>query len=143
MCFATLAFVACGGSSKTGRATNSDANAKAAGRSTAASIIGLYNSYKANGTISLSNPADLSNALVVATGYTNYRANQASADYKASFAAGMVAGGAGLITSANVNSIINTMNSVTGLNVNAANIANSVNTVTALITLLQALGTVN
>lgn len=143
MCVATLAFVACGGSGKTGRSTNSDANAKAAGKSTATALINLYNSYKANGTISLSNPVDLTSALTVATGYTSYRTNQASADYKASFAAGMVAAGAGLITTANVNSIINTMNSVTGLNVNAATINNSVNTVTALITLLQVLGAAN
>ncbi len=139
VCFATLAMTACGGM-KSGASTNSDANAKAAGRSTATALIGLYQSYKANGTISLSNAADLSNALVVATGYTNFRNNQASSTYKTAFAAGMVAGGAGLITSANVNSIISTMNSVTGLNVNASNIANSVNTVTALVTLLQALG---
>ena len=88
----------------------------------------------------MSNTLDLANALTVATGYTNYRNNQTNAAYKTSFAAGMVAGGAGLITSANVNSIINTMNSVTGLNVNASNIANSVNTVTSIVTLLQALG---
>lgn len=141
MCFATLAFAACGSSSKTGASTNSNAAAKASGKSTATAIIGLYQSYKANGTISLSNTADLTNALVVATGYTNFRSNQSNSEYKTAFAAGMVAGGAGLITSANVNTIINTMNSVTGLNVNAANISNSVNTVTALITLLQALGT--
>lgn len=140
MCIATLAFVACGGTGKTGTATNSDAAAKAAGKSTSTALIGLYNSYRANGTISLSNTLDLANALTVATGYTNYRNNQANAAYKTSFAAGMVAGGAGLITSANVNSIINTMNSVTGLNVNASNIANSVNTVTSIVTLLQALG---
>lgn len=139
VCFATLALAACG-SSKSGATYNSDAAAKASGKSTATALIGLYQSYKANGTISLSNTADLANALVVATGYTNYRSNQSNAGYKTSFAAGMVAGGAGLITSANVNSIINTMNSVTGLNVNASNIASSVNTATALITLLQALG---
>lgn len=140
MCFATLAFAACGGTSKTGASTNSDAAAKASGKSTATAMIGLYNSYRANGTISLSNALDLSNALVVATGYTNYRNNQSNAAYKQSFAAGMVAGGAGLITSANVGNIINTMNNVTGLNVNASNIANSVNTVTSILTLLQALG---
>ena len=60
--------------------------------------------------------------------------------YKKAFAAGMVSAGAGLITAANVNQIINTMNNLTGLNVNAATISNNVGTATALIQLLQALG---
>ncbi|MCQ2295097.1 MAG: hypothetical protein MJZ67_05535 [Bacteroidales bacterium] len=138
MCLAMLAFVSCG---STKNSTSSDAAAKATGRSTATALIGLYNSYRANGTISLSNTVDLTNALVVATGYTSYRQNQANSGYKTSFAAGMVAAGGGLITAANIDGLINTMNNVTGLNVNAATINSNINTVTSLITLLQVLGT--
>lgn len=138
MCFATLSFVSC---SSIKSFTASDAAAKAVGQSTANAIIGLYKSYKANGTISLSNTNDLTNALALATGYTGYRNNQANSSYKTSFAAGMVAAGGSLITSANVNGIITTMNNLTGLNVNASNISQNVNTVTSIITLLQALGT--
>lgn len=107
----------------------------------AAAIITLYNSYRSTGTVNLGNPTDLTAALSLATAYTNFRNNQADANYKKSFAAGMVASGAGLITTNNVNSIINTMNNLTGLNVNAATITNSVGTATAIIQLLQALGT--
>lgn len=138
MCFAALSFVSC---SSIGSLSASDSAAKATGQSTANAIIGLYKSYKTNGTISLSNSSDLTNALALAAGYTGYRSNQTNSSYKNSFAAGMVSAGGNLITSANVSSIINTMNSLTGLNVNASNISQSVNTVTSIITLLNALGT--
>lgn len=144
MCLATLAFASCGsmkgGSVNTTGSTNTAA-AKASGKSTAGALITLYNSYRAAGTINLGNPTDLTAALVVATGYTNMRANQADPNYKKAFASGMVAAGAGLITAANVESIIGVMNNLTGLNVNAATISNSVGTATALVQLLQALGT--
>ncbi len=136
LCVVSLAFAGCG---STGF-TSSDSAAKASGRNTANALLSLYNSYKATGTVSLSNANDLTSALVVATGYTNLRNNKANSDYQKSFAAGMVSAGTSLITSANVNSIINTMNSLTGLNVNAANISNSVGTATAIIQLLQAMG---
>ncbi len=138
MCFAALSFVSC---SSLGTIAASDSAAKATGQSTANAILGLYRSYKANGTISLSNTTDLTNALALATGYTGYRNNQTNSSYKTSFAAGMVAAGGSLITSSNVNSVITTMNNLTGLNVNASNISQNVNTITSIITLLNALGT--
>lgn len=138
MLVASMAFVSCG---SLGGATSSDATAKASGRSTATALLGLYNSYRSTGTINLSNPADLTNALVVATGYTNMRSNKDNDAYKKSFAAGMVSAGTGLITAANVESIIGTMNNLTGLGVNAATINNSVGTATAILQLLQTLGT--
>lgn len=137
MCFAALSFVSCNSISSL---SATDSAAKAAGRSTANAIIGLYQSYKTSGTVSLSNSTDLTNALALAAGYSGYRSNQANSNYKNSFAAGMVAAGGSLITSANVSSIINTMNNLTGLNVNASNISQNVNTVTSIITLLSALG---
>ncbi len=140
MCVASLAFVSCG--STFGGANGSPSSvAKSNGRTAGTSIISLYNSYRSTGTVNLGNPTDLTAALNLATAYTNYRNNQADPNYKKSFAAGMVAAGAGLITTANVNNIINTMNNLTGLNVNAATITNSVGTATAIIQLLQALGT--
>ena len=138
MCIAAMAFTSCGSTSGT---TTTDSAAKASGRNTASALITLYNSYRSTGTISLSNPTDLTAALVVATGYTNLRTYKEDANYKKAFAAGMVSAGAGLITTANVNQIITTMNNLTGLNVNAATVSNSVGTATALIQLLQALGT--
>ncbi|MBP5540962.1 MAG: hypothetical protein J6X88_04850 [Bacteroidales bacterium] len=137
LCFATMAFASCG---TTGGASSESA-AKTSGRNTANALLSLYNSYRANGTISLSNTADLTSTLVVATGYTNLRSNKGNPDYRKAFAAGMVSAGTNLITSANVENVINTMNGLTGLNVNAATISNSVGTATAIIQLLQALST--
>lgn len=137
LCVATLALASC--STLFGGAGSSAA--KDSGRTAASSLITLYNSYRSTGTVNLGNPTDLTAALTLATAYTNLRNNQSDDSYKKAFAAGMVAGGAGLITSANVGNIINTMNSLTGLNVNAATITNSVGTATAIIQLLQALGT--
>ena len=139
MCVATLALTSCSSLFGGGNGTATSA-AKDNGRAAGASIITLYNSYRSTGTVNLGNPTDLTAALSLATAYTNFRNNQADAHYKKAFAAGMVASGAGLITSANVNNIINTMNNLTGLNVNAATITNSVGTATAIIQLLQALG---
>jgi hypothetical protein len=139
MCVATLAFTSCGSTFGTSTGSTSSV-AKDNGRAAGASIISLYNSYRSTGTVNLGNPADLTAALSLATAYTNYRNNQADANYKKAFASGMVAAGAGLITTKNVTSIINTMNNLTGLNVNASTITNSVGTATAIIQLLQALG---
>ena len=138
MCVATLAFASCGSTRGSANSSTTSA-AKASGKSAATSLLSLYGSYKSTGTVNLGNPTDLTAALSLATAYTNFRNNQADPDYKKAFAAGMVSAGAGLITSQNVNTI-NTMNNLTGLNVNAATISNSVGTATAIIQLLQALG---
>ena len=137
MCIASMAFASCGSLS----GTSVESSAKTSGRNTASALITLYNSYRNTGTISLSNPTDLTAALMVATGYTNMRTYWSDDSYKKAFAAGMVSAGSGLITTANVNQIINTMNSLTGLNVNAATVSNNVGTATALLQLLKALGT--
>lgn len=142
MCFATLALASCsmlGGASSTSSTDTSAA--KTSGKNTASALVGLYGSYKTNKTINLSNATDIANALILAKGYSAYRANQADPDYKKAFAAGMVASGAGLITNLNVDNVLNTMNGLTGLNVNAANISNSVNTASSIVQLLNVLGT--
>ena len=137
LCFATMALASCG----TFSGNSSESAAKTSGRNTANAILSLYNSYRANGTVSLANSADLTSTLVLATGYTNLRNNQQDPNYRKAFAAGMVSAGTSLITSSNVEYVINTMNSLTGLNVNPQTISNSVGTATAVIQLLQALNT--
>ena len=142
MCFATLAFASCSSSSLSTSNTTSSTAAKDSGKSSARALVTLYNSYKNTGTINLGNPTDLTAALNLATGYTNIRNNHSDPNYKKAFASGMVAAGAGLITTANVYTIIDKMNTLTGLNINASTISNSVGTATAIIQLLQALGSV-
>lgn len=137
MCVAALFITSCSGTS---HIATSNAAAKANGLSTANAMLALYNSYQAKGTISLANASDLSNALILATGYTNLRNNKDNAEYKTSFAAGMVAAGTGLITTSNVNRVLDLLNSSTGLNVNATNIQSSVTAVSSIVSLLKALG---
>jgi len=142
MCVAAMAFTSCGTTMQgTSGTTSGTAVAKDSGRNSAKALVSLYNSYKNTGTINLGNPNDLTAALNLATAYTSYRANQTDPNYKKAFASGMVAAGAGLITASNVDVIINKMNTLTGLNVNASTITNSVSTITAIIQLLQVLGT--
>lgn len=138
MCIATMALASCGTMNSN---SSSDSAAKASGRSTANALVSLYSSYRTNGTISLSNNNDLTSTLVVATGYTNLRNNQNNPGYRKAFTAGMLSAGTSLITAANVEHLINTMNGLTGLNVNASTISSSVGTATAVIQLLQALNT--
>lgn len=117
----------------------SDTVAQAAGVSCAKALTNLNASYKANGTISLSNTNDLTNMLTIATTYSQLRNNKDNASYKQAFTAGLISG-SNLITSANANNIMNTLLNSTGLNgVNTTNIQSKVETVGTIITLLNAL----
>ena len=110
------------------------------GATCARALVGLYNSQKTNGTISITNTADLGNILAVINSYNQLKANKADETYKTNFATGMVTGGGNIITSANATSIMNSLLNSTGLaNVNAANIAQNAQTVAAIVTLLKAL----
>lgn len=137
-CIVAVAMMAsCGSSSNV---ASSDAAAVASGAACGKALTGLYTSYNATGTISLTNANDLSNALTVATAYTQLKNNKSNEAYKKSFCSGMVSAGMGLITTANATTIMNKMLALTGLsNVNAQNIAQKAETVSALITLLNAL----
>lgn len=140
MCFALFSLTSCSMLGGASASSSSDTSAaKNTGRNTATALVGLYGSYKTNNTISLTNANDIANALILAKGYTSYRSNQADPAFKKAFAAGMVAAGAGIITNANVDNVLNTMVGLTGLNVNAANISNSVNTASSIVQLLKTL----
>mgnify|MGYP003314418825 CR=1 FL=1 len=137
MAFVMCAMVSSCGS--TGNLAASDTAAKTAGISCAQALTALNSNYKANGTISLSNTADLSNMLIVATSYSQLRQNKGNSSYKQSFTNGMISG-SNLITAVNATSIVNTLLNCTGLNnVNASNIQQKAETVGTIITLLNAL----
>ena len=141
ICVATLmlGLASCSSSSST-TSGNDYSAAKNYGKNTGKAIVALYNSYKTNKTISLSNSSDLTNTLLLASGYANMRNNRTDNQYKAAFAAGMVSAGGDLITEDNVTTLIDKMNGLTGLNVNAANISQSASTVSSVIQILQMLG---
>ncbi|MBQ9638144.1 MAG: hypothetical protein IJV22_01125 [Bacteroidales bacterium] len=138
MCFVAIALGSCGSSSGV---ANTNPVAVTAGTGCAQALIGLYNSYKANGNkLDLTNASNITNALAVAGAYSNLKSNKEDATYKKSFTNGMVAGGKGLITTAGASTLLNTLLSSTGLEgLNTSNISQKAETVTSIITLLNAL----
>lgn|SRR5574344_1851747 len=135
MFVAAVAFTSCSTlSSVTATTAGTD------GSNCAKALVGLYNSKKATGTVSITNTTDLSNMLVLINSYNQLRSHKDDATYKTQFTTGMVNGGSGLITTANATSIMTKLLNSTGLsNVNAANIASKAETVAAILTLLNAM----
>ena len=72
-------------------------------------VLGLYNSYKSTGTIDLTNSNNLTNALALATCYTQLRQNKDNNNYRNAFTSGLILSSAGLITNQNAGSFINTL----------------------------------
>ncbi len=92
------------------------------GQTCGSAILGLYNSYKSTGTINLTSGNNLSNALALATAYTQIKANKDNSSYRKSFATGLVMSSAGLITNQNSNEFINLLLTCSGLaNVSSSN----------------------
>ena len=117
-----------------------DATAAASGATCGKALLALNNSKKA-GTLSITNATDLSNMLVVITAYNGLKANKENSTYKKSFAAGMVTGGNGVITTSMATNLTNSLLNATGLDgVNTSNIAQKAQT---LGTILQLLGALN
>ena len=119
--------------------TATNTTAATSGAACGNALIALNKSKKA-GTLSITNPTDLSNMLIVITAYNGLKANKEDATYKKSFTTGMVTGGSGLITPAAATNITNNLLNSVGLDgVNTANIASKAQTVTTIIQLLNAL----
>jgi hypothetical protein len=109
--FATLALASC--SALGGAASNS--LAQATGQTCGSAILGLYTSYKATGTINLTNTTNLTNAIALATCYTQLKQNKNDANYRKGFSRGLIASSAGLITNQNVSNVVNTLLTLNGL----------------------------
>jgi len=136
MCVAAMAMTSCSMLQSAG----SNTVAQASGRACGTAVQGLYSSYKSTGKVDLSNTTNLTNALALATAYTELRQNKDNSAYRQSFTSGLIASSAGLITSANANSFVNALLSSTGLSgVNSSNVAQTVSTVSTIVTLLNAL----
>jgi hypothetical protein len=138
VCFATMAFTSC---SIFGSAASSNTAAQTMGQTCGSAILGLYNSYKATGSVSLTYGNNLTNALALATCYTQIKANASNSSYRNAFATGLVMSSAGLITNQNSNAFINALLMCSGLaNVSSSNSTqqNQQATTTATTTLFQA-----
>lgn len=136
MTFVIIGFCATScGSSKVA----SNTVAYTSGATCARALTALHASRTQNGSISITNPSDVTNMLAVITSYTQLRSNKDDADYKSSFTNGLIAG-SNLITAANAGNVVNALLGATGLDgINASNIGSKVQTVSTIITLLNAL----
>ena len=135
MCVATLTLTSC---NLLSAAASSNTVAQASGQTCGTAVQGLYGAYKSTGTVDLSNPTNLNNALALATAYSNLKQNKDNSDYRKAFTTGLIASSAGLITSANATAFIDQMLATTGLaNVNSQNIAQTAATAAAIIPILN------
>ena len=137
VCVATLAMTSCGMMQS---AAGSNVAAQATGQACGTAVQGLYSSYKNTGKVDLTVGNNLTNALALATAYTELQNNKGNAAYRKAFTAGLIASSAGLITSANAGSFVDKLMASVGLNnVTADRVAQTASTVSAIITLLNAL----
>ena len=137
MCVASLAMVSC---SSLQSAASSDPVAVASGQACGTAVQGLYGSYKNTGTVDLTAGNNLTNALALATAYTQLKQNKDNKAYRSAFTNGLIASSAGLITSANAASFVDKLLSTTALaNINTERVTQTASTAMAIVTLLSAL----
>lgn len=137
VCFAALAMSSC---SMLNSAAGSNSVAAASGQSCGTAVQGLYQSYKGTGKVDLTNASNLSNALALATAYTNLKNNKGDESYRKAFTSGLIASSAGLVTQQNADTFVNQMLSTSGLgNINTQNVAQTAATASAIVTLLNTL----
>ena len=137
MCVAAMAMTSCGLMQS---AAGSNTAATATGKACGTAVQGLYSSYKSTGKVDLTVGNNLTNALALATAYTELQNNKGNDAYRRAFTSGLIASSAGLITSANAGSFVDKLMSSVGLgNVTADKISQTATTAAAIITLLNAL----
>ena len=137
MCFAALAMTSCGVMQS---AASSDVAAKTTGQACGTAVQGLYSSYKNTGKVDLTYGNNLTNALALATAYTELQNNKGNAAYRKAFTSGLIASSAGLITTANAGTFVDKLMSSVGLsNITADKVTQTATTVAAIVTLLNAL----
>ena len=122
-CLATFAVASC---SILQSAASSNTVATTAGQTCGSAILALYNAYKATGKIDLSNPANLANALTLATSYTMLQQNKGNDSFTHAFASGMALGATGLLTPTTATTATNTLANSSALgNINRNNATSS------------------
>lgn len=134
VCVATLATSSC---SLFQSAASSNTAAQALGQTCGAAVLSLYQSYKSTGTLSLTSGDNLTNALALATCYTQLSQNKSNSDYRKSFANGLILSSAGLITNQNASTFINALLGSSAIgNVNSNSTSTQLNKVTPTYTTL-------
>lgn len=137
VCFATMAMTSCG---MLQNVSSSNALAQASGQACGTAVLGLYSSYKTTGKLDLTNATNFSNALALASAYSQLQQNKDNSAYRSAFTTGLIASSAGLVTTANATSFLDKLLGTTALgSISAERVTQTASTAMAIITLLNAL----
>ncbi|MBQ2511121.1 MAG: hypothetical protein II531_03055 [Bacteroidales bacterium] len=136
LCIVTLAATSCNSLQK---AASSNSAAAASGQLCGNAVKGLYQSYKNDGKLDVTSGSNLTNALSLATAYSQLKDHKNDKSYRKAFASGLVVSSAGLITDRNSISFINQLLSsaaLSGLNRNNI-VSKGAATATSIVNLLS------
>jgi hypothetical protein len=119
---AVFVFASCGSVSNV---ASSDTVAKTAGTSCGSSLVNLYKSYKAAGNkVNMNDSNVLTNAIALSTSIAGLKQNGKDSAYRKSYIAGMVLGGAGILTETKAGPIydglVTSANALSGINTSSS-----------------------
>lgn len=117
-----FSFVSCGSMSNV---ASSDTVAKTAGTSCGSSLVNLYKSYKAAGNkVNMNDASVLTNAIALSTSISGLKQNGKDSNYRKSYIAGMLLGGAGILTetkAANIyDNLVTSTNALSNINTSSS-----------------------
>ncbi|MBQ1696115.1 MAG: hypothetical protein II630_00435 [Bacteroidales bacterium] len=113
-----FAFASC---NSTSNVSSSNTVAKTAGTSCGSSLVNLYKSYKAAGNkVNMNDTNVLTNAIALSTSIAGLKQNGKDTNYRKAYIAGMVLGGAGILTETKAGPIydglVTSANALSGIN---------------------------
>ncbi|MBO4874227.1 MAG: hypothetical protein J5542_02810 [Bacteroidales bacterium] len=117
-----FAFASC---NSTSNVSSSNTVAKTAGTSCGSSLVNLYKSYKAAGNkVNMNDSNVLTNAIALSTSIAGLKQNGKDTNYRKAYIAGMVLGGAGILTETKAGPIydglVTSANALSGINTSSS-----------------------
>ena len=117
-----FAFASC---NSTSNVSSSNTVAKTAGTSCGSSLVNLYKSYKAAGNkVNMNDTNVLTNAIALSTSIAGLKQNGKDTNYRKAYIAGMVLGGAGILTETKAGPIydglVTSANALSGINTSSS-----------------------
>ncbi|MCK9611815.1 MAG: hypothetical protein M0R16_02815 [Bacteroidales bacterium] len=120
---------------------NSDAGATATGTACGKVLASMYSQYKSTGKIDMGSTTTISNIVQLGTYVAALKNNRNSTTYKQAFAAGLVTGSTGLVTTGNSTAVMNALLNLTGLSGYSSTVASTstqaINIASGLVNLFQ------
>lgn len=120
---------------------SSNPAATAAGTGAGKALSTLYSQYKSTGKINMGSASTIGTVVELGTYVAALKNNQSVSGYKSAFAAGLVTGSSGLVTTANSMATVNSLLGITGLSGISSTIsgtsATATNVANGLITLFK------